>query len=258
MMALPLVMTGPGGDYVTRYEVRGRALVREAGPAASHDDTTQQQGGGLSGWFSRRQRRGDQQQKPVSDDQAGALRRQMKDQVDIGGPAAKNTRNDRVDVQATQAVMSAAETWMMTQQQAMRILARLAEQMKAPVEVLAASMGAEIEGRLSVSASDTRIAMRQGGAMTASAEDDGSSPAERQNHEACVLVAEIDHESDTEAATHTYTHSRPARGTRLFADLAGVGGRIGQKQGDRLRARRGADQKGSFGSRPQQGTLFDS
>ena len=32
-MTMPLVMTGPGGDYVTRLETRGRRLVRQVGSA---------------------------------------------------------------------------------------------------------------------------------------------------------------------------------------------------------------------------------
>src|SRR5687768_15686984 len=40
-MAIPLVMLGPGGDYVTRFEVKGRDLLRNVGQPESWQDETQ-------------------------------------------------------------------------------------------------------------------------------------------------------------------------------------------------------------------------
>ena len=71
-----------------------------------------------------------------------------------------------------------------------------------------------------------------------------------------ISVEALTHESDPETTEDSATHPGLPRSSWLFPDDAGTRRRDRREQGDGLRARRGADQKGRAHSRAQQGTLF--
>lgn len=49
-MSIPLIMTGPGGDYTTRYDIKGQALVRQIG-ATLKSQPDADSGSGSAGYF---------------------------------------------------------------------------------------------------------------------------------------------------------------------------------------------------------------
>src|SRR5690606_11728807 len=68
-MVIPLMMLGPGGDYTTRYDIKGRGLVRQAGATLGQQPDTDT-AGSMASWGRMPRRRG-QGQNPGDSDGAG-------------------------------------------------------------------------------------------------------------------------------------------------------------------------------------------
>lgn len=49
-MSIPLIMTGPGGDYTTRYDIKGQSLVRQIG-ATLKQQPDSDSGSGFAGYY---------------------------------------------------------------------------------------------------------------------------------------------------------------------------------------------------------------
>src|SRR5690606_13267371 len=90
-MSIPLIMTGPGGDYTTQYNIRGRNLVRHVGQTLGQQPDTET-GGSFAG-YDRQPGRGRQQEEDTADEQS------------LSGPPRGGlalSSRDRLDLQADQ------------------------------------------------------------------------------------------------------------------------------------------------------------
>jgi len=335
-MSIPLIMTGPGGDYTTRYDVKGQSLVRQIGATLKQQPDTES-GSSFAGYYKspRKQRKNNGSRLsggprgglplasvdrladvfvhhesdedaylangiyratgvPVvskavqAQDQAREVAQQEAGsgtQVRNISPAMPKEAVDAAEMpNMTPAMYQAIQTWLDLHSRALRTLSEQAVALNQAVRACQASkrvrqglgqgqgkglgqgLGSQQTAALQNNnhaglsqASDHEPATA---ANFASDEPVTTSPvgaaAAKQMLPHTTLTSEVPHgdESDTQAAENSHTDPRPAFDTRLFADHAGTGPRVGRQQGYGLRTRRGSDQKRSPAAPAKQGSLF--
>jgi hypothetical protein len=332
-MTMPLVMLGPGGDFVTRYETQGRDLYRidstmqqqpdteTAGSFAGYSRMPKRQGKGTSGNPGAESvsvgpdgpihRGSDVFEHVVASLDAGTYGPQPATATNPGAHAAgialgKSARAASASASTSapapadrsEALLEAAATLLRVQQESLRHLqdlsraagtsartpgtpgnpgtpgipaagspgnsaraagvASLTPAAGSPAPAHTGAAAAPVPRKSPFVAVSAWPATRAAVAATAKSLTPVTLAAARAASVAAPAIPEIDHEPHAQAVAHSHPHSRPALGSRLLADHAGTGRRIGRQQGYGLRARRSLDQKGRVVAPAQQGSLFGS
>jgi hypothetical protein len=233
VMAIPLVMTGPGGDYVNQYRPRGKRIVRTQGQQGETESN-----GGHTAWSKLPKRKPSAREQPLSVGPATAQpdRFEHTEPTPQPGLYRPNSADPKhgASAQSPQASMAVLSevigAWLQAQR---RSLVRMSEQ------------------TLTLKPISDDAHQRAVAKVLRDLENVGALTAPLEKHH------ELDpHQSHAQADEHPHPHPRPAAGTRLFPDDAGTRRRTGRQQGHHLRARRGADQKRRLAAAGQQGTLF--
>ena len=113
-MATPLVMLGPGGDYTTRFDIRGTHLAKRTGAALGYQSDAESAGSfaSWSRWAGRRRRKQEQMAAAI---QRGVDCFEHTTAVTVCGTYTAAGRSD--DQAAYGAVWAAARAWLSNQLQ---------------------------------------------------------------------------------------------------------------------------------------------
>ena len=135
-MTIPLVMLGPGGDFTTTLNVRGRGLTRQTGPTQGHDPQGES-AGGLAQWGRWRRTDPEKASRDGSGDLSGGGEKRAGDRfehVPDQVPADVYTQRGMLSaVPGRRAVLAAALYWLNTQQRTVRRLGGLVSALKQAV-----------------------------------------------------------------------------------------------------------------------------
>jgi hypothetical protein len=259
------MMIGPGGDYVTRFDVKGDGLVKTRTRAtAGHDADAGSSGGSAWGWLPGRKRKTEARPK-----------RQTADRYQHTEPAAlpaTYAKPGLADAKSQLAMLQAIEHWLGGQQ--------------GEIDRLAADQTA-LEAGLSRASDPGQPAVRvirwNGGTMklpTAAASNNQAAepipnpapavPAPSPDHAFALDHARATDnptptersapdgqpQPDPQAVEDPYPDTRHPALARLFADDARARRSLGRLKGHGLRARRSAHQKGLPDTGCKQSTLF--
>ena len=252
-MTAPLLMTGPGGDYVNRYDVKGDGLVRtRTTQSAGHDSNAESSGGGVAWGFLGRRKNNRQQAKAT----------RHADHFEHTEPAAlpATYAPAAADLRQQLAMIQAIEHWLIGQQDELDRLAAIqtateaamakpVEANSAPVRVIrfnSRTMEMPTPAPSLVPEPCHAFATDE---QTLTEQPDNPTPPERS-------VIHDQPEPHPQADDNFDINSRHPAIARLFADDERARRSIRRLKGHHLRARRGAHQKGLPGQGCEQGALF--
>ena len=261
-MTTPLMMLGPGGDYVTQYDVKGDGLIKtRASATAGHDRDAQSSGGSAAwGWLPGRGKKAAKTRKaaPVTD------RYEHTEPTD--DLPATYAMPGLSELHQQHAVLQAITNWMDGQQEEIDRLAAIQTVTEA-----------ELARPTQADAHDVRVIRWNGGTMSLPLpchafdqnadqnEQTETHAAATDEHAASVLAVTTQPErtaDDGQPQPHaqadedSYDDSRHPALQRLFADDARARRSFRRLKGNGLRTRRSADQKGLPDPGCQQGALF--
>lgn len=229
-MAMPLMMLGPGGQYVSRYEPRGRKMFKTvAGTQGQPDSPDTESGSSYAGYA--RYPRGS---AAGADVEEGAT-------VQVAAPAdtfehgeAPMTDRRWVKAGSLAAAVQAIDAWLAQQRFALDLAS----------DQLAGLRPPKLDPRRLLHIDEGHAMLRRlmGDYLAAD----------------LYLSTEHDHvsEADPEAEEDSFAYPRLATDPRLFPDLAGARRRVERQQGDDLRARGSARKERRPDPRSKQGSLF--
>lgn len=253
-MTTPLMMIGPGGDYVTRFDVKGDGLIKtRARATAGHDRDAESSGGSAAwGWLPRRGRkRAEAQTAPKAQDQY--------QHTEPAALPATYAKPGLADLHSQFAMLQVIEHWLTGQQDEIDRLAAIQTVTEADL------------ARTAQSQTDVRVIRWNGGTMKLptparpsvptpvpchSFADDDSINLNNQQPNPERSAEDGQPQPHAQADEDPYDDSRHPALQRLFADDARARRSFRSLKGHGLRARRGLDQKGLPDPRPEQGALF--
>ncbi len=286
-MTIPLVQTGPGGQYITSYLPHGRRIVAYTGLAgqlaAANNQPDGESAGGFTPGFTAQNHRHAHEQ--AADESSDCTRRTKPtllarllgiDRVELSRAAIRQLQgqNSRASCAAAASAHShpqrhqqdqaspppavaastlagAASAWLSNQGVVLQQWRSAAEQLAAPLAAIASGQNARVA--LVADASCVPVVVVKDIDWRHSQRGCGlahPSPSQPPSAE------EDRHESHTQAAQDPSVDSRVTNRSGLFANHAGTRRRTRRQQGYGIRARRSADQERRAQARSQQGTLF--
>lgn len=260
-MAIPLVMTGPGGNYQSRYEADGLNIVKKTQPTREQPDERDPSSQYGTASYVRYRKRREQREQPKR--QPAMLAR--KDTVEIS-PAISMVLNanevTQIQPETSQghwskagvlaAAAAAIESWLAIQQQA---LLQVSENVLSLQRPEAPSIAPPREPALPTGG----ITLKP---LPVSDEDHLESPHDvrkrRMEQVKQTTELEFSHDIKTHAETEADSpvHQGLAIDPRLFPDFTGNGRRAGNQQGHGVRARQRAGTQRRYSKGSEQGTLF--
>lgn len=244
-MSIPLIMTGPGGDFTTRYDVKGNSLVRQVGSTLKQQPDTET-GGSFAGYYRTPKRSG----KAVGP-RGGIPLAQSQREPDV----FEQGSDFHADLGLYQAQPSPA--MIPAEFFAAQSVAPPRQGTLSVAQPVAAGMTPAMIQAIQAWLDAQRLALRNLARQNLSAGlESAPSTPEPVGRESSILEVSHGYESHPQATENPHAHPRPEADARLFTDHAGTGLRAGRQQGYGLRARRSADQKGSAFAAAQQGSLF--
>ena len=248
-MSNPLLMLGPGGDFVTCYDqastgevgrLEGTQGANQAGmeqdaPVAIMDELPDESPRTFAA-VARAAKAGKCRfVVPNRGANTGAMHSEA---------VSATTSSAPTSIQVS-AVLESLDSWLEAQQDVLRDMAT----------ALAARTNARTAGRVSAPAVvfTPAHAAHAGSNAVAGADVADVHPPIPAN---TTFGQEVGHEPYSQATSHPYSDPRSAALPRLFTNASGTGGRTGRQQSHDVRARRGAGPKGSTPPPIQQGSLF--
>lgn len=272
-MTAPLMMIGPGGDYVTRFDVKGDGLVKtRAQQSAAHDRDNESAGNGVAWGFLGRRNKKKAQAKAT---RLAADRFEHTEQPTLPATYAKPAL---ADPQQQLAMIQAIQSWFTSQQAELDRLAAIQTATEAQLAETASAAGSK-------AASTTNTAAPQSAPAPIrvirfnSTTMDMPTPAPTLTPEPCHAFATLDAAADTtleqdnptqpqrsvehdqpqphaQANENFDINSRHPAIARLFADDERARRSARRLQSNHLRTRRSTHQKGLPGQGCEQGALF--
>ena len=108
-MTTPLMMLGPGGDYVTQYDVKGDSLIKtRTQQAAGHDRDAESSGNHAAwGWLGRRSNKKGRKPAP-----SAAAREDRYEHTEPADQPATYAMPALAELQGRHAVLQALGTWL--------------------------------------------------------------------------------------------------------------------------------------------------
>ena len=253
-MTAPLMMIGPGGDYVTRYDVKGEGLIKtRTQQTAGHDRDAESSGNSAAwGWLPGRRNK----QKQSKRTRAAA---DHYEHTEAPALPATYAKPGLADLKQQLAMLQAIDHWLTGQQDE---LDRLAAIQTATEADLAQAETASAVGSATPPA-PIRVIRWNGGTMdlpTPAPDHTFASPvgvmADEEQPNPERSVSDDQPQPHPQADENFDADSRHPAIARLFADDARARRSLRRLKSHGLRARRSAHQKGLPDTRCEQGALF--
>jgi hypothetical protein len=263
-MNTPLMMLGPGGDYVTRFDASGPQLLSRVAQTQGHpSDADSDSASSNAGYARYRRRKPAQAADALAAGDSPVTVEHFRDadgdrfEHSLPSPAPVYTAPAKrwVKVGSLAAASAAIEAWLAQQTKALADAALILKTLRSEPDPWAQSMG-DIEDAWSTRNADITHHILDDDADLDSDTDPVDGVASISASRRPFMENTYGPQTHAQAAEDPADGPRLATHTRLFPDLAGDGRRLGRQQGHRLRTRRGADQEGGLATRSEQGSLF--
>ena len=255
-MTAPLLMTGPGGDYVNRYDVKGNSLIKtRTSQSAGHDSDAQSSGSGIAWGFLGRRKNAKAEKQAR---QAASRADDRFEHAEQPAQPATYAKPATADLRQQLAMIQAIENWLTGQQDEVDRLAAIQTATEAafakPVEPAAVRVIRFNSKTMEMPTPAPSLVPEPCHAFATdeqmrNEQQDNPTPPERS-------VSDDQPEPHPQADDNFDINSRHPAIARLFADDERARRSARGLKGHHLRARRSAHQKGLPGQGCEQGALF--